>query len=368
MSRPSTASSIVPATSRRAFLGGATVLGAGLALAGFSTSPRSALARLNARAPEPAPAVPLPADAVDTKFATLIPINTWSGGGVWAIISKWGQPATLCNGGIIAGRDAVVVVEGFNSFAGSQWAARLARQLTGRDPSHVIISHYHFDHVDGLGGYLALPEPPSIISTPATRQRMAQRGMAGGGTLFSPAPAAKFPGLSTSAGRCLLPDAVVEDPSKPLTIDLGGKLVTLRERSGHTDSDLNIEIDAGGKDGQRVVFAGDMIFNKVFPVYLDAKPRALRANVAEVIAHDGGRSIVVPGHGALTTGAELKPFVELIDHLSAAGAKAKAAGLSAKDAAAAYAVPESLKDYTPSNPMFTQLAFDAIYRELDAPK
>lgn len=345
---------------RRAFLGGASVLGASLAFAGIGAATGPAIA--SGRRGGPAHLQP---EELDTKFATIVPINTWAGGGVWAVISKWGQTTTLCNGGIIAGKDAVIIIEGFNTAAGSQWTARMCKQLTGRDPTHVIISHYHFDHVDGLGGYFALAQTPSIISTSTTRDLMAKRGTTGGGTLFGPPPASKFPGLKTSAGRCVLPDAVIEDSSKPLTIDIGGKNVALRERAGHTASDLNVEIDDGGPDDEKIVFTGDMIFNKIFPVYLDAKPKVLRANVAEVIGERGGKNIIVPGHGVLTTGAELKPFVELIDYIAEAGAKAKAAGQSAKEAAAAFKVPDSLKDYTPGNPLFAQLALEATYREID---
>lgn len=348
------------APTRRSLLGGATVLGAGLLLAG---SPRRALARQQG-----APSRPAAADAptpTDTKFATLVPINTWDGGGAWAIVSKAGQTLTLCNGGIIAGKDAVVLIDGYNTPDGAQWASALAKDLTGRHPTHVIVTHYHFDHVDGLSGYFAQPQPPSIISTQATRDLMAKRGVKGGANIFFPARPGRFPGLATSAATCVLPDAVIEDAANPLVIDIGGKRLTLRERAGHTASDLNIEVENAGEAGQAVVFTGDMVFHKVFPVYLDALPRVLRKNVAEVAAENGGKNIIVPGHGPLATGADLKGLLDLIDFIAAQAATAKRVGATAKDAAAAFALPETLKDYTPGNPLFVQLAFEAVYRELD---
>jgi glyoxylase-like metal-dependent hydrolase (beta-lactamase superfamily II) len=359
--------------SRRAFLGGATVVGAGLALAGSLAPAWSA--RAAERRAERQPAVRQPTDrqatdpfAMETKFAKVVPISTWDGGGAWAIISTWGETFTLCNGGIIAGKNAVIIVDGFHTMGGAQWAARMAKHLTGRDPSHVVVTHYHFDHVDGLGGYLALPEAPIVISTPTTRQLMAKRGVAGGGNLFGPAPASTIPGLSRSIARCVLPDTVIDDTSKPLPIDLGGRQLLLRERAGHTSSDLNVEIVSGGKDGQKIIYTGDMVFNNIFPVYLDALPKLLRKNVAEVISEDNGKSIIVPGHGQMTTGAQLAPFLAVIDFLNEAGAKARAAGTPAKDAAAALVLPESLKAYAPQNALFPQLAFEAIYREIDASK
>lgn len=346
-------------TSRRGFLGGAAVATAGLALSSTLAAPRTALARLaESRRDDRAPT------DLDTKFATVLPINTWQGGGAWAIISKWGETFTLCNSGIISGKDAVIIVDGFNTPGGSQWAARMAKQLTGRDPTHVIVTHYHFDHTDGLSGYLALQNPPMIISTAKTRELLASHGVTGGGNLMFQPPASPIKGLKRSVQVCVLPDTIIEDASKPLTIDIGGRSVTLRDRAGHTLSDLNVEIPNGGKDGQKIVYAGDMIFNKVFPVYLDAIPSALRSNVAEVIAEDAGKSIIVPGHGGLTTGADLKPFLALIDYITEAAKKTFAAGTPAKAAAATFTLPPDLKDYTPGNPFFVELAFQAVYREL----
>lgn len=337
--------------SRRAFIGGAAALGfAGAASAhGLMRGDRPA-----SRPDEP---------AIDEKFAMVVQVGAWDGGGAWAIISKGGQTFTLCNGGIIAGKDAVLMVDGFNTYGGARWASGAAKKLTGRDPTHVVVTHYHFDHTDGLVGYAGLPEIPTIISTSTTRDLMAKRGNAGGGNLFFPAPASRIPGLKTSVAKCLLPDAVIEDSSKPLAIDIGGKTVVLRERAGHTASDLNVEIDGGAKDGSKLVYAGDMIFNKVFPVYLDALPTTLRKNVAEAIGENRGTNTIVPGHGPVSTGEGLKPFLAVIDHFAAAAKKAHDAKVSPKDAAAGYALPPELQDFAILGPGIIEMAFAAWERE-----
>jgi len=64
--------------------------------------------------------------------------------GVWSIVSTplgGGENAmrTFSNGGIIAGRSGVVVVEGFGSGDGARWAAKQAHRLTGRRPTHVVL-------------------------------------------------------------------------------------------------------------------------------------------------------------------------------------------------------------------------------------
>ena len=71
--------------------------------------------------------------------------------GVWAMISDpLANGTTVCNGGLIAGRSGVVLVEAFGTDAGAAWMAEQAERLVGRRPSHVVVTHYHRDHVGGL--------------------------------------------------------------------------------------------------------------------------------------------------------------------------------------------------------------------------
>ncbi|MEO7965606.1 MAG: MBL fold metallo-hydrolase, partial [Gemmatimonadaceae bacterium] len=73
--------------------------------------------------------------------------------GVWALISTpLTDPTTVSNGGIIAGRNGVLAIEGFNTPKGAQWIAEQALALTGKRPSHVIVTHYHADHANGVAG------------------------------------------------------------------------------------------------------------------------------------------------------------------------------------------------------------------------
>src|SRR5215217_3578245 len=76
--------------------------------------------------------------------------------GIWALISTplGGDRTTLSNGGLIAGRSGVIAIEGFNQPAGAAWLATKARELTGRWPTHVVVTHYHADHANGVAGYV----------------------------------------------------------------------------------------------------------------------------------------------------------------------------------------------------------------------
>ncbi|MDX1675912.1 MAG: MBL fold metallo-hydrolase, partial [Longimicrobiales bacterium] len=85
---------------------------------------------------------------------------------------------TLCNGGIIAGRDAVMIIEGFASPAGAAWMAGQAERLTGRRPSHVVITHFHGDHVGGTAGYVHGDRIPAMLATATTRRLLAEQAAA----------------------------------------------------------------------------------------------------------------------------------------------------------------------------------------------
>ena len=100
--------------------------------------------------------------------------------GIWALISTplGGDRTTLSNGGIIAGRSGVVAIEGFNQPAGAAWLGAKARELTGRWPTHVVVTHYHADHANGVAGYLS-PDgtngKPAVRTTERTRELVIQR-------------------------------------------------------------------------------------------------------------------------------------------------------------------------------------------------
>ena len=84
--------------------------------------------------------------------------------GIWAMISTplTGDRTTLSNGGIVAGRNGVLAIEGFNMPAGAEWLAMRAKELTGRWPTHIALTHYHSDHANGVSGYLTNGEHPPV--------------------------------------------------------------------------------------------------------------------------------------------------------------------------------------------------------------
>jgi glyoxylase-like metal-dependent hydrolase (beta-lactamase superfamily II) len=117
--------------------------------------------------------------------------------GVWMLISTplagseaSGAMRTFSNGGIVAGREGVLAIEGFASVEGARWLAGEAQRLTGRWPTHAVLTHYHGDHSAGLGGYEGrdgyegedgyegrdgYAAPVALLGTVATRDLLARR-------------------------------------------------------------------------------------------------------------------------------------------------------------------------------------------------
>jgi glyoxylase-like metal-dependent hydrolase (beta-lactamase superfamily II) len=197
--------------------------------------------------------------------------------GVWALISTplTGDRTTLSNGGIVAGKNAVLAIEGFNQPQGAAWLAGKARELTGRWPTHVALTHYHADHANGVAGYLSESEHPSVRATERTRTLVLERNR----------PA-------DDSRAAALHDAVMMSPTDTASLDLGGRTVKIVPRVGHTESDVSFELD-----DPSIVFCGDLFWNAMFPNFVDAIPTKLAASVRAL--RRTRDTVYIPGHGAI---------------------------------------------------------------------
>lgn len=262
------------------------------------------------------------------------------GPGLWAMVStplagsrESGAWRTLSNGGIVAGRDGVVVIEAFATPEGALWIAEAAQQLTGRPPAEVVVTHYHGDHTRGISGYGDLEAPVRVRSTATTR------GLLG--------------------DRTPLPDATLAE-GQPTEIDLGDRTVRIVPRSGHTASDVTIEVD-----DPRVVWCGDLVWNGMFPNYVDATPSIKSKSVRDLIADDP-ETLYVPGHGSLAGREELRRYLAILDDIEEKARAALEQGIPIEQAADEYRLPESFGQWTLFSPSYYRVAFQAWARELGA--
>jgi glyoxylase-like metal-dependent hydrolase (beta-lactamase superfamily II) len=264
--------------------------------------------------------------------------------GVWALVSTPldGHRATLANGGLVAGRQGVLAIEGFFQPAGARWLAERARELTGRWPTHVAVTHYHADHANGLAGYLGEGASPVVRATAVTRDLVTERNRAADPASLD----------AVRAAEVIVPDTATE-------LDLGDRVVRVLPHDGHTPSDVALVLEE-----PRVVFCGDLVWHGMFPNYVDARPARLRTAVA-ALPRDPG-TIYVPGHGPVGRAPEFDRYVAVLDEVERAARAAHAAGRPVAEAAAAFALLPALGEWTLFGPTFFERAFAAWYRELDA--
>ena len=262
--------------------------------------------------------------------------------GVWAMVSTplGGDRTTLSNGGLIAGRSGVLAIEGFNQPAGAAWLAKKARELTGKWPTHVVLTHYHSDHANGVAGYLSDGQKPSVRSTSLTRDWVLQKN--------TPAD------VSRSAA---LANAVRLSGDKVTLLDLGGRTVKITPATGHTASDLSLEIS-----DPSVVFCGDLVWNGMFPNFVDATPSLLGKSVRAL--RRAPSTIYVPGHGAVARTTDFDRYIAMLDEIERAARDFAVRGVPAAAAGAGYALPASLGEWVLFNKLFFERAFLAWNKEL----
>ncbi len=264
--------------------------------------------------------------------------------GAWALISTpLEDRTTLCNGGIIAGQDGAVVVESFGSPEGARWMAERTRELAGRWPSHVVLTHFHGDHTGGIEGFDRTDGRPEVMSTEETRE------------LTHNSDAER--GREVSALRSeMLADISILGLTRPERIDLGGRIVNIVPREGHTPSDVTVELE-----DPSIVWCGDLVWNQMFPNYRDTIPSLFAGSVRSLSRERN--TTYVPGHGPLADQTDLNRYIDLIDDVGTAANRALEAGTPIADAAADYSIPESLGEWFLFNPRYFEVAFRAWERE-----
>lgn len=260
------------------------------------------------------------------------------GPGLWAMISTplagdRGSDAwrTIANGGIIAGRDDVLVIEATATDEGARWLAEQALELTGRRPTVGVVTHFHGDHCGGLGGFQSESWRVAVRATRKTRELLGDR---------APLPEPSLPAIGSS-----------------MTLDLGGRAVRIVSRGGHTASDVSIEVD-----DPPVVWCGDLVWNGMFPNYVHAVPSKKAANVRGLVSTEAG--VYVPGHGDLARRDDLDRYLSLLDDVERHARAAIERGEPIEDAAAAYRVPEGVGEWFMFSPRYFRVAFEAWQREL----
>lgn len=195
------------------------------------------------------------------------------------------------NIGVSVGDDGIVIVDDqFAPLADKIQAA--LKGITDKPVRFVINTHWHFDHTGG-NGYFG--KQGTIIAQDNVRERLAAGGKILGMDM-KPVPPQELP-IITFNDR--------------LTVHANGEDIrAIHFPHGHTDGDSVIFFPRSN-----VVHMGDDFVTYGFP-FIDLESggsvRGMIAACEKVLATVPADVKVIPGHGGLSTVAELKPYVAML--------------------------------------------------------
>jgi glyoxylase-like metal-dependent hydrolase (beta-lactamase superfamily II) len=192
--------------------------------------------------------------------------------------------------GLVQGSAGTMLVDTGTTLVEAQAIRDDVRHIAGRDVTHVVLTHKHFDHVLGSGVFAdaekyCTPEVSDCISSATDQLRTDALSYGANEAEVYCAIAALRP-----------PQHTVDDA----VIDLGNReVVVARPGRGHTDADLVVL--APGVEGERsVVFTGDLLEESGDPaIDADSDVADWPDTLDRLLAIGGPDAIYVPGHGSV---------------------------------------------------------------------
>ena len=264
--------------------------------------------------------------------------------GIFAVVSTPFDSrdfTTVCNGGIIVGDKGVLVVEAYMQQQGAKWVTEQTKKVSKRNPTDIVVTHNHGDHSTGHQGFEVDGKAPRIWLTDFTKTQAES-------TFKKQKAKNEFKNVKNLSA------------DKPSTVDLGNRKVKIVPRAGHTQSDVTIEVA-----DPRVIFCGDLFFNRMFPNYLDATPSKLNQFTKAMSAEKD--VTFVPGHGPVSSQADLKKYVDFLGYVEDKARTSFKKGITSADASKEFKLPKSLDEWLIWSPQVVKRAYDAWYKELSKP-
>jgi glyoxylase-like metal-dependent hydrolase (beta-lactamase superfamily II) len=229
------------------------------------------------------------ASAIDANAAVKavqIADDVWFAQGEAAL----GTPANrnfISNAGFVVTDDGVVVIDALGSPALASELIGEIRRVTAKPIRHVIVTHFHADHIYGLQAFKAAGA--TVIAHPTGREYLnsdtAQRRLEASRQEL-------FPWIDEHT-RLVGADRWLDEEES--TLRVGSWDFRIRHVGpAHTPEDLVVHVPKRG-----VLFAGDLVFRGRVPFVGQADSRQWIESLARLI--DYRPSLVVPGHGPLST-------------------------------------------------------------------
>jgi len=203
-------------------------------------------------------------------------------------VSALGSPANqnfISNAGFVVTPAGVVVIDALGSPALGQKLLAEIRKITPQPVTHVILTHYHADHIYGLQVFKAAGA--KVIAHKGARDYLASDTA----RLRLQASRTELAPWIDENTQLVTPDEWLDGP-RELTVG-GTQMRILPVGPSHTAEDLVIWLPR-----EKVLFAGDLVFRGRIPFVGQADSRRWIGALDQIL--ELGADVLVPGHGGLT--------------------------------------------------------------------
>jgi len=265
------------------------------------------------------------------------------------------------NGGVLAGRDGVLIIEGHFQAEGARFEIDIARSVTKAPIRGVVDTHWHLDHSFGNVGYAQANIP--ILAHEQVGPLMKESYVRVGASDRSARLATRDKRLAEAtdpidrahkAGDLkqvtwmidAVNEATLAFPTEPIApadfpkrLDLGGLTAILEFHPGHSRTDVLIRVPE-----RDVVFTGDLFFNHVVPVNADTDILAWR-RVLDMLAGYDPATRFIPGHGPIGRVEDVRQQAALMDDMRGHAERMLHKGANADDAARRYVLPHAFRNF-----------------------
>ena len=241
--------------------------------------------------------------------------------GIYALVASTDFPpaspaVAIANGGIVIGSDGVLVIDPFQTPELGEMMISTVKSLTDKPIKYVLNTHYHSDHT-GANSVFVKREIP-VLGRSVIREYIQS-------------------GKNNTGG--ITPPTVIINSQTDLW--LGDRQVRIERVDGHS---AGTDLVAYVPDA-KVLFTGDMVFNKRIPYTADSDIRQWQGSLYRLIATYPDAK-VVPGHGDVTNVTGLQSQQAYFSWLERMALEWKGQILSKEQVLEKFAkIPDAYKDY-----------------------
>jgi len=203
-------------------------------------------------------------------------------------VSALGTPANqnfISNAAFVVTPAGVVVVDALGSPALAERLMAEIRKVTSRPITHVIVTHYHADHIYGLQAFKA--QGARIIAHGAAREYLNSETA----RLRLEVSREELAPWVNDETRLVEADEWLAGDK---TLKIGGMEFQIKiVGPSHTPEDLVVYLP-----GEKVLFAGDLVFRSRIPYVGKADSQHWILALEKLLGFDA--DVIVPGHGPLS--------------------------------------------------------------------